>query len=318
MRPGPKEVNVGKMSDLIERGGRQLGDEPQPADHTAPAPPPPQNEGITRSRRDSYAAPGPEAKDATSISAKATAKAHMQQPEFNPKKWTDPDNERLVSLWTPNSPQAKRIDILRSQLLYPFHGEPPRTILVTSAAPREGKSLLISNLAISFARGLQQFVMVIDCQLMEPRIHELLGVPLRPGLSDYLEGKATVPEIMHWTQVERLSVIPAGSPSHLSAELLATDRMGALMEELRARYKDRYMLLDTPSVQAFDDPAVIARQVEGIVFMVQSGTTDREEVMRALARLPEEKLVGIVLNDKRSTVSDASAVAHPQERENGF
>jgi protein-tyrosine kinase len=317
MRPGRKEVNVGKMSDLLERGGRNLGDEPQPTSRPASAPPPPKTGGITRVRRESRtAAPGPEAKDSTSLSARATAKAHVKQPGFDPKKWTDPDNERLVSLWAPNSPQAKRIDILRSQLLYPFHGEPPRTILVTSAAPREGKSLLVSNLAISFARGLQQFVMVIDCQLMEPRIHELLGVPLRPGLSDYLEGKATVPEIMHWTQVERLSVIPAGSPSHLSSELLATDRMGALMEELRTRYQDRYMLLDTPSVQAFDDPAVIARQVEGIVFMVESGTTDREEVMRALSRLPEEKLVGMVLNDKNSTVSDASAVAHPQEREN--
>lgn len=306
---------MGKMSDLLERGGRQLGDDPQPAARPAQTPPPPKTGGVTRVRREQGSAPDHRFDATEPSSARATAKAYVKQPEFDPKKWTDPDNERLVSLWTPNSPQAKRIDILRSQLLYPFHGEPPRTILVTSAVPREGKSLLISNLAISFARGLQQFVMVIDCQLMEPRIHELLGVPLRPGLSDYLEGKATVPEIMHWTQVERLSVIPAGSPSHLSSELLATDRMGALMEELRARYQDRYMLLDTPSVQAFDDPTVIARQVEGIVFIVQSGTTDREEVMRALSRLPEEKLVGMVLNDKQSTVSDASAVAHPQERE---
>ncbi len=309
---------MGKMSDLLERGGRRLGEESQHSGRQESALPPLKSGGVRRVRRGSQVTPNPRSKDTKPTSAMEAARAYVTQPDFDPQKWTDPDHERLVSLWTPNSPQAKRIDILRSQLLYPFHGEPPRTILVTSAVPREGKSLLISNLAISFARGMQQFVMVIDCQLMEPRIHELLGVPLRPGLSDYLVGKATVPEIMHWTQVERLSVIPAGSPSHLSSELLATDRMGALMEELRARYKDRYMLLDTPSVQAFDDPAVIARKVEGIIFMVQSGTTDREEVMRALSRLPEEKLVGIVLNDKLSTVSDASAVASPQERENNF
>jgi protein-tyrosine kinase len=311
-----KEAQMGKMSDLLERGGRRLGEESQRSGRQEP--PPPKPDGVRRVRRDSQAAPPPQSQDSTPTSAREAAQAYVKQPDFDPQKWTDPDHERLVSLWTPNSPQAKRIDILRSQLLYPFHGEPPRTILVTSAVPREGKSLLVSNLAISFARGMQQFVMVIDCQLMEPRIHELLGVPLRPGLSDYLAGKATVPEIMHWTQVERLSVIPAGSPSHLSSELLATDRMGSLIEELRTRYQDRYIILDTPSVQAFDDPAVIARKVEGIVFMVQSGTTDREEVMRALSRLPEEKLVGIVLNDKLSTVSDASAVASPQDRESGF
>jgi len=308
---------MGKMSDLMERGGRRLEQEPQRTGQRNPSPQPAAASGILRARRESRQAPDTPPKGARPAVARETAKAFVQQPTFDPRRWNDPDHERLASLWAPNSPQGKRIDILRSQLLYPFHGEPPRTILVTSAVPREGKSLLISNLAISFARGLQQFVMVIDCHIMEPRIHELLGVPLQPGLSDYLEGQATVPEIMHWTQIERLSVIPAGSPSTMSAELLATDRMGALVDELRARYHDRYMLMDTPSVQAFDDPAVIARKAEGIVFVVQSGTTDREEVLRALSRLPEEKLVGIVLNDKLSTVTDASSVAYPQERENG-
>lgn len=75
------------------------------------------------------------------------------------------EQERLVSLYTPGSPQAKRVDILRSQLLFPFHGEPPRTIMVASAVPREGRSLLAANLAVSFARGLQQFVMVMGCHL---------------------------------------------------------------------------------------------------------------------------------------------------------
>ncbi len=311
---------MGKLSDILEQKGRHLGKEAPGTGRRAA--PPPSGPIIRRTPQEPPPATGPAERDGSAApaehpTAQATAKAFVKQPDFDPSQWSDPDHERLVSLWRPNSPQGKRIDILRSQLLYPFHGEPPRTILITSAVPREGKSLLISNLSISFARGLQQFVMVIDCHLMEPRIHELLGVPLRPGLSDYLEGRATVAEIMHWTQVERLSVIPAGTPSHLSSELLATDRMGNLIEELRSRYEDRYMLLDTPSVQAFDDPAVIARKVEGIVFVVQGGATDREEVMRALARLPEDKLVGLVLNDKLSAVADASIVAAPLARENG-
>jgi protein-tyrosine kinase len=220
------------------------------------------------------------------------------------------DRERLVSLYAPYSPQAKRIDILRSQLLYPFHGDPPRIVMITSSVSGEGNSLLASNLAISFARGLQQYVMVMDCNMLRPAINETFGVPLRPGLSDYLEGNSTdLADVMHWTKVDKLSVIPAGSPSSRSAEILATDRMAAMLEELKDRYNDRYIILDAPPVQAVDDPSVLARLVEGIIFVVASGTTDREVAMRALSRLPEDRIIGIVMNDKASAVSDAASVS---------
>ncbi len=220
-----------------------------------------------------------------------------------------PDNEKLVSLFAPSSPQGKRIDILRSQLLYPFHGDPPRTIMITSAVPREGRSLLAANLAISFARGLQQFVMVMDCHLASPSVHELLKVRSQPGLTDYLERGAPVADIIHWTKVDKLSVIPCGSGSDRPSEILATDMMSDLLTELRERYKDRYIIMDTPPVQAFDDPAVLARMVEGIIFVVQSGVTDREVVLRGLQSLPEEKVIGIVLNDMKGAVIDAATIS---------
>ena len=219
------------------------------------------------------------------------------------------DRERLVSLYAPYSPQAKRMDILRSQLLYPFHGDPPRIIMITSSVRGEGNSLLASNLAISFARGLQQYVMIMDCNMLRPAINETFGVPLRPGLSDYLEGSTTdLADVMHWTKVDKLSVIPAGSPSSRSAEILATDRMEGVLAELKSRYNDRYIILDTPPVQEVDDPSVLARWVEGIIFVIGSGTTDREVAMRALSRLPEDRVIGIVLNDRASAVSDASSI----------
>lgn len=215
---------------------------------------------------------------------------------------------RLVSRYQPGSPQAKRIDMLRSQLLYPFHGEPPRTIMITSSAPREGRSLLTSNLALSFARGLQQYVMVMDCHLTEPSQHRLLKVDRTPGLTDFLLWDAEVPDIIHWTDVDRLSVIPAGSPSNRSAEILATDKMAGLVKELRSRYHDRYILLDSPPVQAFDDPAVLARMVEAIVVVVLAGVTDRELVLRSIRSLPEEKILGLVFNDMKAAVMDAPAL----------
>ena len=96
--------------------------------------------------------------------------------------------------------------------------KPPHTILITSSAPREGRSLLTSNLAISIARGLQQYVMVMDCHLTEPSQHRLLKVDRTPGLTDFLLWDAAVPDIIHWSDVDKLSIIPAGSPSNRSAE----------------------------------------------------------------------------------------------------
>ena len=180
--------------------------------------------------------------------------------------------------------------------------------MVSSAMSGEGTSLLASNLAVSFARGLEQYVMVIDCNMLNPVQGPTFGVPSRPGLSDYLENNADVQDVIHWSKVDKLSIIPAGTPSHRSAEILATDKMAGLLQELRSRYADRYIILDTPPVQAVDDPSVLARWVEGIIFVVASGSTDRNVVMRALNRLPEERIIGLVLNDRASAVSDADSI----------
>lgn len=295
-----------KISDVLDKAGRKI--------EGASIQTPPPDAGTNGGRR-----PAPPQQPQTQPGEPSPAsdreeEARLEIPKrsrLRPRRvgGAGVERERLVSQYAPGSPEGKRIDILRSQLLYPFHGDPPRIIMVTSAVPQEGRSLLTANLAISFARGLQQYVMIMDCHLRHPTIHSLLGVPRRPGLSDYLEHGSTVPEIMHWSLVDKLSVIPAGSPSYRSAELLATDRMAALMEELRARYADRYILLDTPPVEAVDDPAVLARMVEGIVFVVLPGSTEREVSLRALSRLPEDKIIGVVMNDKFSAVSDATAVA---------
>lgn len=284
---------MGKMTDLMKRsapgapGGTASEARQRPAQPPAtPQAPPPRR-------------PGPE----------------VRYEPLGDDYYDEQDQERLVSLYAPGSPEAKRIDILRSQLLFPFHGEPPRTIMIASAAPREGRSLLTANLAVSFARGMQQFVMVLDCHLTDPVMHNLLQVPRQPGLTDFLEQDLPVPDIIHRTPVDKLTVIPAGSPSQRSAEILATDKMAGLLTELRARYKDRYIILDTPPVQAFDDPAVLARVVEGIVYVVLCGETDRELALRGLRALPEEKIVGVVMNDMLGAVSDATAVGGSTEME---
>ncbi|MFH2125750.1 MAG: hypothetical protein ABIK12_04490 [Pseudomonadota bacterium] len=284
-----------KLSDVLDKKGRSL----QEPDLDPAAAPPVASPAGAPGRVPAPAAPTTSHRPQESAPAAAPAPVEEETP------LTQEETSRLVSRYQPGSPEAKRIDMLRSQLLYPFHGEPPHTIMITSAAPREGRSLLTANLALSFARGLQQYVMVMDCHLTEPSQHRLLKVDRTPGLTDFLLWDAPVPDIIHWTDVDRLSVIPAGSPSNRSAEILATDKMAGLVQELRSRYKDRYVILDTPPVQAFDDPAVLARMVEAIVVVVLGGVTDRELVLRSIRTMPEEKILGLVLNDMKAAVMDA-------------
>ncbi|WP_449246180.1 hypothetical protein [Desulfarculus baarsii] len=311
---------MGRMDDLLRKAGHGLSrpspeDEAKPPRFTRPTPPadaPGQSYDQARQFRST---PPPVDDDLPpydpDLDGPLEGEEGLRIVDAPPQRepLSDEDKQRLVSLFAPASPQAKRIDMLRSQLLYPFHGDPPRTIMITSAAPREGRSLLTTNLAISFARGLQEFVLVIDCHLAAPAIHRLLQVPLRPGLTDYLEHGAALPEVIHWTAVDKLSVIPAGRPSQRTAEILATDKMVDMMFELRERYSDRYIILDTPPVQEVDDPAVLARVVEGIVFVALGGVTERDQVLRAMRSLPEEKIVGMVLNDPQAAVLDAPALA---------
>lgn len=284
-----------KLSDVLDKKGRSL----QEPDLDPAAAPPVASPAGAPGRVPSPAAP------TTSHRPQSPAREEAPVPVEAETPLTQEEDSRLVSRYQPGSPEAKRIDMLRSQLLYPFHGEPPHTIMITSAAPREGRSLLTTNLALSFARGLQQYVMVMDCHLTEPSQHRLLKVDRTPGLTDFLLWDADVPDIIHWTDVDKLSVIPAGSPSNRSAEILATDKMAGLVKELRSRYDDRYIILDTPPVQAFDDPAVLARMVEAIVVVVLGGVTDRELVLRSIRTLPEEKILGLVLNDMKAAVMDA-------------
>ncbi|MCF8034414.1 MAG: hypothetical protein K9K66_13695 [Desulfarculaceae bacterium] len=306
-----------KLSDVLDKKGRNLKEADlgeqgrrEPAVDPPPAPKPGDKAAPAAAKPPAAQAPAQPARSTPPSSPQPSDDAHVMPPEETPLDAEE--MARLVSYYTPNSPEAKRIDMLRSQLLYPFHGEPPRTIMITSAAPGEGRSLLTANLAISFARGLQQYVMVIDCHLSDPVQHRLLGVPRVPGLTDFLLYDTSLPDIMHWSKVDKLSVIPAGSPSNRSSEILATDKMLGMIRELRSRYKDRYILLDTPPVQAFDDPAVLARMVEGIVVLVLGGVTDRELVLRSIHSLPEEKIVGLVLNDMNSAVMDAPALGTMQ------
>ncbi|MBL7180662.1 MAG: polysaccharide biosynthesis tyrosine autokinase [Desulfobacterales bacterium] len=175
-------------------------------------------------------------------------------------------------------------------------GKAARSIMVTSAVPGEGKSFVAANLAISIAQSIQEHVLIIDSDMRVPSIHRQFGFDDIPGLSEYLANGTPLSMLLQKTKVDKLSILPAGKPPHNPAELLSSQRMSKLLEEVRERYSDRYIIIDSPPPKLTAEANALARQVDGILLIVKYGSTPRDMVSDLIELLGKEKILGVVFN----------------------
>jgi capsular exopolysaccharide synthesis family protein len=208
----------------------------------------------------------------------------------------------LVAATRVHSLGAEAYRTLRTNLIFSPELQSLRSIVVTSPSGLEGKTTTASNLAIAFAqKGMR--VLLVDCDLRRPGLHTLFGVPREPGLSQLLRGEAAVEEVVRVTDVERLTVLPAGPfPSVSATDLLDGGVMRSLIDALAADFD--LVILDTPPVLATANAAVLGTQVDGVVLVVRAGQTDRDAARQALQQLAAvgARVVGAVLNDPDARV----------------
>ncbi len=202
----------------------------------------------------------------------------------------------LVSYFNPQSVEAEQFRKLAATLLFQNPGNSSKCILVTSVNKGEGKSFLTSNLAVSLARSLEEPVLLMDCDLRRSSLHTRFGFREVPGLSDHLIKGMEIYSLIQRTAVKRLSLLPAGSKSFHSAELLSSKRMARLLKTLKNTNRDRIILIDSPPPSATAEPVAIASQVDGIILVVQCESTPREMVEELVKKLGREKILGVVLN----------------------
>ncbi len=202
----------------------------------------------------------------------------------------------LVTLSDPQSFEAEQFKILRTSLLFPITGKPPRTILVTSAVPGEGKSFISGNLAVSIAQNIEEHVLLMDCDIRRPCLHTRFGFDEVPGLSEHLTRNIPLSSLILKTQVSKLSLLPAGSPPPNPAELLSSEPMADLVDEVKGRYTDRYIIIDSPPPKYTAETAALARHVDGILLVVNSGKTPRDLIEEVVESLGKDKILGIVMN----------------------
>jgi protein-tyrosine kinase len=186
--------------------------------------------------------------------------------------------------------------LLRTHILHRTKREHRNTLMFTGPLPNEGKSLTAINLAIAISQKVGQTVLLVDGDLRNPTIHRYLDLPAGPGLIDFLtSGYPIADSLVHPEGLANLVVLPAGSSTTESAELLSSPRMLELVQELKHFYPDRYVLFDLPPL-LYADALAFAPLVDGIILVVESGKTPREEIVHTMELLKEFPVLGFVLN----------------------
>lgn len=210
--------------------------------------------------------------------------------------------ERRLAAMTGAQPMAPRVleacRIVRSNLSFATMDSPTQTILITSAAPGEGKSLSALNLATVTAFDGRR-VLLLDCDLRRPSQHALNGLSLEPGFTNLLAGEATVEDALQSTRVNNLWVMTAGTLPLNPPELLGSPEARKYLQEFKERFD--VIVIDSPPVLALTDAQVLCSQVDGVVMIVAAESTSKEEVQRAQAMLRHAggRLLGAVFNKVR-------------------
>jgi len=205
----------------------------------------------------------------------------------------------LITLTDPRSPAAEAYHTLRTNLTFAALDKPIETLLVTSAAPGEGKSTILANLAVTMAQGERRTILV-DADLRRPGLHEIFGVANERGLTTMIVEEAALddPPLID-VGVDNLWLVPSGPLPPNPADILGSRKMEQTITALIAKTRADIVLFDAPPVIVVTDAIVLGTKVDGVLLVVSAGRTRREHVQRAreLLERVHVRIVGAVLNN---------------------
>ncbi|MBA3012815.1 MAG: CpsD/CapB family tyrosine-protein kinase [Proteobacteria bacterium] len=207
----------------------------------------------------------------------------------------------IVSALRPHSIESEQFRLLKNNILFPEKGTPPRSIMITSPSPDEGKSFISSNLAVSIAQSIDEYVLLMDCDLRKPSIHSLFGLNETKGLSDHLSSAIPLSRLLKKTFIDKLTILPGGTIPENPSELLSSEQMRHLLSEVKSRYSDRYVIVDTPPPYITSETNAIARVVDGIIIVIRHGKTKKKEVQDIIDIYGKDKILGVIKNFAQKT-----------------
>lgn len=211
---------------------------------------------------------------------------------------------------TPNAPRSNVADqyrVIKRPLIQNAVGKGAvplnhgNLIMVTSALSGEGKSFTSVNLAMSIAAELDHTVMLVDADVARPSVLRMLGLPPGPGLLELLEGRAEMSSVLLRTNIDKLTLLPSGTPHPRATELLASDSMRQLLDDMATRYPDRIIIFDSPPLLLTTESRVLASHMGQIVVVVHAGKTLQADVQHALSTIESSPVRMMLLNKAQST-----------------
>jgi capsular exopolysaccharide synthesis family protein len=208
----------------------------------------------------------------------------------------------LTTVSAPDSAGSEAYRTLRTNLLYSFTDNPPKSILLTSPGPGEGKSLTCANLGVVLAQADKR-TFIVDCDFRRPAIHKLFGLKPTWGIADVLVGESSLQEV--WTEpTPGLKVASVGYIPPNPAELLSSRHFSEFLASVRQEFD--YVLLDAAPLAAVSDAAIVAVQADGVLFVVDAQKTRKQAVQRGIRSLEAvgANVLGTVMNRVKATEQD--------------
>ncbi|MFJ8265529.1 CpsD/CapB family tyrosine-protein kinase [Peribacillus asahii] len=208
----------------------------------------------------------------------------------------------LIAYSSPQSPITEQYRLIRSNIHFSSGDKEIKSIVITSPKTSDGKTTTASNLAIVLAQKGKR-VLLVDADLRKPSVHYAFNISNIQGLTNVLEKKIPLNQAISKTPISNLTILTSGNIPTAPSELLDSKAMELIMEEMKEMYD--YVLFDTPSVLEVTDAQIIANKSDGIVMVVASAKTPKEEAVKAKNLLIKTKaqLLGIVVNELKSTQS---------------
>ena len=208
---------------------------------------------------------------------------------------------RAVAIANPASEAAEKFRLLAVRLRNLKQRRDLKRLLITSAVPDEGKSVIAVNLAATLARYKQLRVLLVEGDIRRPRIRTNLGLPAMKGLSEWLRSDIPASEIIYQVNPPGLKfwLLPAGEPLSEPGELMQSGRLAALMDKLSESFD--WIVIDSTPILPVADTSIWARLSQGILMVVREGKTEKRQLQKALEALEGSSLLGVVLNSSTNT-----------------
>ncbi|MBJ6727083.1 XrtA-associated tyrosine autokinase [Geomesophilobacter sediminis] len=203
----------------------------------------------------------------------------------------------VVALKEPSSPMAEEYRKLKSSIVKLTKTDPLKNMLmITSSVANEGKSLTALNLAVTLAQEYDHTVLLVDADLRKPSLHRYLGISDCLGLSECLLEGVPLRDVLIRTDIGKLSLLPAGRPVTSPAELFSSKKIREFFHEVKHRYPDRYVIVDTAPVLPFAETRSMIALIDGIVLVIKEGSVSLQKVLETLDCLKGASILGVVYN----------------------